>query len=294
VTAADESWFTEARLPLASEDVRLSLRVTRSVYEHRSAYNHIQILETPFFGRLLALDGIVNIAADTEFVYHEMMVTLPCVRHGGPESVLVIGGGDGGAAKHALRIRTVRRVVNVEIDAAVIDACRAHLPEIGAGAFDDERVETVIDDGRDFVRRSHESFDVIVVDVPDPVPGGPAAELVSAPFFEELRGRLAAGGVLATHVGCLLLQPAKAKLVLEALAGVFPSVDLHVATVPEFELTEVGFVACTAREQPSEAEIRRRFASLVVGEQRHLTAEVYFASRVLSPYTRGLIGLEDD
>jgi spermidine synthase len=70
VTTSDEGWFTEAGLPLASEDVRLSMRVTRSVYEHRSAYNHIQILDTPFFGRVLVLDGIVNIAADTEFVYH--------------------------------------------------------------------------------------------------------------------------------------------------------------------------------------------------------------------------------
>jgi len=291
VKPRDDGWFTEASLPFASEDVRLSIRVTRSVYDSHSAYNHIQILDTPFFGRILVLDGIVNIAADTEFVYHEMMVTLPCIRHGAPRSVLVVGGGDGGAAKQALRIATVERIVNVEIDGDVVDACKAHLPAISRGAFEDDRVETVIEDVRDFVRRCDETFDVAVLDVPDPVPGGPAEELVSPGFLRELAACLAEDGVLATHTGCFLLQPTKTRLVLEGLARLFAHSELHAAIVPEFELTEVGFVVCSSREEPSPAEIRRRFQSLLSGELRYLSDDVYFSSKVLPLATRDLIGL---
>ncbi|MGZ4392729.1 MAG: fused MFS/spermidine synthase [Gaiellaceae bacterium] len=287
---ADHGWFTEASLPFASEDVRLSVRVTRSLHESRSAFNHIQVLDTPFFGRVLVLDGIVNIAADTEFIYHEMMVTLPCVRHGAPRSVLIVGGGDGGAAKHALRVATVERIVNVEVDRAVVDACTAHLPEIAGGAFADARVETVIEDGRVFLQRCRETFDVIVLDVTDPVPGGPAEELISLDFLRDVSRRLAEGGVLATHAGCVLLQPEKTKLLCATLAPLFAHVELHMATIPEFELTECAFVVCSSSPEPREEEIRGRFASLVLGEQRYLTADVFFSSKVLPPYTQELIG----
>jgi len=287
----DDGWYTEARLPFASDDVRLSFRVARSVHESRSEYNHIQILDTPFFGRILVLDGIVNIAADTEFVYHELMVTLPCVRHGSPRNVLVVGGGDGGAAKHALRVTTVERVVDVEIDREVIEACTAHLPGIADGAFDDDRVETVIEDVRAFVRRCDESFDVVVLDVTDPIEGSPAEELLSGEFLRDLSACLSDGGVLATHTGCLLLQPEKTRLVLERLARVFAHLELHTAVVPEFELTEVGFVVCSSRPEPPAAEIRRRFETLLSAESRYLTADVYFSSKSLPPFTRGLVGL---
>jgi len=176
------------------------------------------------------------------------------------------------------------------VDQEVVDACKAHLPKIGRGSFEDPRVELLIEDGRDFLRRNREEFDVIVVDVPDPVPGSPAEDLISVGFFGGLAEHLAEGGVLATHTGSLLLQPEKSKLVLETVAQVFGHVELHAAIVPEFQLTDYGFVVCSAREEPSEAEIRSRFGSLVSGEQRYLTADVYFSSQVLPPFVRDLIG----
>jgi spermidine synthase len=285
-------WFTEATLPYARDDVRISFRVSNRLLDRATDYARIEILDTPLLGRVLVLDGVINIASDTEFVYHEMMVTLPCLRHGEPRSLLVIGGGDGGAAKHALDITSVEKVTQVEIDAGVVDACRRYLPDVGDGALDDPRVDLIIGDGVDFVAATEERFDVVVLDVSDPVPGGPAAGLTTGEFYASVKDVLAEGGVLATHCGPLLLESRKAQQLSQELANLFEDVALHTALVPEFELTQFGFLICTDREPPTTLDIRRRYETLLRRPTGFLTTDTYFSSTVLPPYLQQLLGQE--
>ncbi len=269
------------------------MRVTETLFSGRSDYGEIKVLSTPFFGKILVIDGIIQISARTEFVYHEMMVTLPCVRHGAPRSILILGGGDGGAVKHALRIGTVERVVVVEIDPLVLDVCARHLPEVGDGCFDDPRVELTVGDGRRFVQDCRETFDVISLDLTDPTAGGPSEGLVSAAFLREAAALLSPDGVVMTHCGSIIFQSAKTRSVGEHVRSVFPHATLHLALVPEFELTEFGFLACAMRPEPPAGEVAERFRRLVTTPTRHLTPNTYAASRVLSPYLTELAGFSN-
>ena len=89
--------------------------------------------------------GEFHVKAD-EFIYHEALVHPACVLHGDLKNVLVLGGGEGATVREALKWNTVERVVMVDIDGQVIDACKEHLPSIHQGAFDDPRTQLVIGD----------------------------------------------------------------------------------------------------------------------------------------------------
>ncbi len=153
-------WFVEAYNGSA-----IMIRVKRLIFELKGI-QHIQIFETESFGKMLVLDGKIQLTEGDEAFYHEMLVHPVMITHRRPKKVLIIGGGDGGAAREALK-HDPSEVVIVEIDENVVRACREHLG-IDKGALSDERVEVVNRDGFEFVRDSKERFDVIIVDSTDP------------------------------------------------------------------------------------------------------------------------------
>ena len=77
---------------------------------------------------MLMLDDFVNITQHDEFGYHEMMVHPSIIAHKKPKSLLVIGGGDGGVIREALRHECIEKLVEVEIDGGVIKTCREYFP----------------------------------------------------------------------------------------------------------------------------------------------------------------------
>ena len=126
------TWFTEYHGP----GTGLTMKVLRTLYSAKSAFQEITLVETEDFGRVLLLDGVIQTTERDEFVYHEMLVHVPMCAHAGPGSVLIVGGGDGGCVREALRHETVEKVTLVEIDEMVVDCCREFLPSI-AGGLDD-------------------------------------------------------------------------------------------------------------------------------------------------------------
>ena len=139
------------------------------------------IRDSPCFGRVLALDGVVQTTEADEFIYHEMMAHVPLLAHGQATEVLIIGGGDGGMLREVVRHPNVKRVVQVEIDQAVIEMSERFLPQHSRGAFQDPRVEIVIADGLQFVQETALRFDVIISDSTDPV--GPGEALFTKGFY---------------------------------------------------------------------------------------------------------------
>ena len=82
--------------------------------------------------------------------------------HPSPESVLVIGGGDGGSSEELFKHPSVRRIVMAELDPVVIEISRKYLGSIHRGALDDPRLEIRIGDGFEYVRSTNERFDMNV------------------------------------------------------------------------------------------------------------------------------------
>lgn len=281
--------FTERDLPYGRSGVQIDLTVNEVLYDAKSDFGHVQVFDTEFFGRTLVIDGIVQATVSDEFIYHELLAAAPMVRHGRPETALVIGGGDGGALKQLLRGRTIRAVTQVEIDPAVIEVSRRYLPELSGGAYDDPRATLVLGDGAAFLARTPDRYDLVILDLTDPVPGGRAAELFETDFLSRCAAALAPGGVLAMQCGSLVFQPDEVAVTYRRLASVLPHVTLHHAVVPSYQLTSFGFLLASETAPPDRSAIAERFA-LLTGECRYLSPETYWSSQVLPPYLSHLTG----
>ncbi len=270
-------------------DANLSLTVSRPIYAGRTAFQAVEVFANPTFGRVLALDGIVQTTEADEFVYHEMLVHPPMLAHGAAKRVLVIGGGDGGAIEEALK-HPVEAVTMVEIDPQVIELCRAHLPSICGDAFDDRRLDLVIGDGVAFVADTGQRFDVILVDSTEPV--GPGAVLFETPFYADCRRCLAPGGILVTQNAVPFLQADVARDACRRLGRLFADVTLYLAPVPSFIGGAMAFAWASddrrARRTPVETLAQRLAATGI--ETRYYSAEVHEAAFALPPYIAAMVG----
>ncbi|MEZ5862119.1 MAG: polyamine aminopropyltransferase [Geminicoccaceae bacterium] len=255
------SWVREAYYPSWQQ----SLRMDREVFRRQSAHQEILIFDNADLGRVLMLDGLVQATERDEFIYHESLVNLAWASHPAARRALVIGGGDGGCLRELARHADLEAIDLVEIDAAVIDASRRHLPSIHRGAFDDPRVRTVIDDGAAFLERSGETYDLILVDAPDPV--GAGAALFTETFYRACRRRLDEAGVLAAQFGNPLLDEDAQARSAARLALAFPAVAF--ALVPVATYLGGALAIALAGERPP---VRRREPTHVLrwyDAQRH-------------------------
>lgn len=175
------------------------------VPEKRTKFQKILLLDTPRFGKVFVLDGIVQFTEEDESIYHEMMAHWPLFSHPNPKNVLIVGGGDGGVLRELVKHKEIRKIFLVEIDRAVAQTCKKFLPKISNGAFDDPRVRVFYCDAAKFIQKTHEKFDVIIMDTTDPI--GPSKTLFGADFIQNAHRALNNGGILIRQAGSMLLQP---------------------------------------------------------------------------------------
>lgn len=209
---------------------RYGLRVTRRLFEGRSDFQRIEVVETEQWGRVLVIDGIFMTSEREEHFYHEMLVHPALVTAPSPRRVLVIGGGDGGTVREVLRHPGVERCVMVEIDGLVVQASRAHLPTVGT-AWDDPRLDLRIADGIRYVAETDEGpFDVVLLDGTDPV--GPAKGLFNEAFYRNVERVLAHDGVFALQSESPILTADVFYEIQAMLARIFPRVHPYFGPAP--------------------------------------------------------------
>lgn len=189
-----ELWFSECHTP----NVKHSLRVNRHLFSQKSEYQQIDIFDTPEFGRVLSLDGDVMLTERDQFIYNEMITHVPMSVHRNVQDVLVIGAGDGGVVKELTRYDTVRRIDLVEMDMAVIEACRTYLPE-NASRLDDDRVHVFSCNALRFLRRCTAQYDLIIVDSNDPF--GPLEGYFTREFYGICYNALREDGIMVNQQG---------------------------------------------------------------------------------------------
>ncbi len=263
------------------------IRIDRTLYQGRTAFQDVLIFENSALGRVLVLDGIVQTTEGDEFIYHEMTTHLPILAHGAAKSVLIIGGGDGGALEEALK-HDVANVTMVDIDGEVIDLCREYLPSIAGRAFDDPRTNLIVGDGNAFVAETDQRFDVIVVDSPDPI--GPAEILFEESFYARCRDCLTQDGIIVTQNGVPFLQGEEVTSTNRHFAKLFAHSGFYAAPVPTYS---GGFMAfgwgSNARDiskQPH-TEIADRFAAAKI-DSRYYNPAIHTAAFALPGYIETL------
>jgi len=209
--------------------IRHCYTVSKVLYEGKSEYQEILVLESPEFGRLLVLDGVVQLDEKYEFMYHEYLAHVPMHAHPNPEDVLIIGGGDGGTLREVLKHEGVKRAVLVDIDKEVIEVSKKFFPTLSCG-FDDPRAIVVNEDGYKYIQDYENEFDVIIVDSTDPV--GFAHVLTTEEFFRFVHRALKEDGIFTAQTESIHYHLDMVVRIQKNLQKVFPIVDLYTSVVP--------------------------------------------------------------
>ena len=265
-------------------------RVDELLYEVKTGHQHLIIFHNAAFGRVLVLDGVVQTTERDEFIYHEMLAHVPIFAHGQAKRVLIVGGGDGGMLREVTRHKQVERITQVEIDRQVIDMCRQYLPRHSQGAFDDPRLNIVIDDGLKFVQLTDDRFDVIISDSTDPI--GPGEALFKDNFYLACKRCLNPGGVLVTQNGVPFMQVDEISTTARRLGRVFDDWHFFSAAVPTYVGGIMTFGWGTDDKTLRHAGIdvlNERFAATAI-KTRYYTPEIHKASFALPRYVLEAIG----
>jgi spermidine synthase len=278
-----EIWLNETLYP----DWGQRFRVLRELAHVRSPFQDIAVIETANHGRVLVLDGVIQITEADEFVYQEMIAHVPLLAHGAARRVLIIGAGDGGVLRRVLQHKQVERAVMVEIDAEVIRLSRQFLPGISGDAWHDPRAEVIVGDGIAHVRDAESgSYDVIIVDSTDPA--GPGEVLFTDAFYENCARALSPRGILVNQCGVPFMQADELRETSLRRRKFFSDVWAYVAAVPTYVggLMTLGFSGRDPALRAWDAEeIRRRAeAAGIAGTTRYWTPEIHVAAFHLPPY----------
>jgi spermidine synthase len=196
-----DMWLTEVITPW---DMYMH-GATKVLAYRKTQFQDMYIIESGSFGKALMLDGKWQSSERDEFLYHEGLVHPPLILQGNPKKVLILGGAEGATIREVLRWTGVERIVMVDIDGEVVEACRELLPEMHQGAFDDPRVELIIDDAQKFIETTNEKWDAVISDLSDPIESGPAFALFTQEHYQQVSSILAPGGMFMLHSGPLFL-----------------------------------------------------------------------------------------
>lgn len=280
-------------LEFTTPDSTVVLRVNRVLTSLRSDFQHIEVLDTAAFGRVLVLDGQVQSAEADEFIYHEALVHPAMTTHPEPRDVLILGGGEGATLREVLRHPSVRRAVMVEIDPQVIEVCRRDLPEWSAGAFDDPRTQVVIDDAVHYLDTTDDQFDVILSDLTEPYRGALSEQLATQEMFQAIRRHLRPGGILVNQSGSANLVGIDLfASIHRTLRSVFPVVAPYTIQIPSFA-EPWGLILASERDDPralTAEEVDRRLEMRGIrGQLRFYDGAVHRAIFTLPRYFRELL-----
>ncbi|MEZ0324037.1 MAG: polyamine aminopropyltransferase [Hydrogenothermaceae bacterium] len=219
-------WFTEYQ----TKNTGLTVRVKES-RKFQSEYQEILLLDTYEYGKMLVLDGAVQTSERDEFIYHEMLAHPALLAHPNPKIVLVIGGGDGGTVREVLKHPTVEEVHLCEIDRMVIEVSREYLPTISE-KLNDNKVTVFIEDGNKFLDERKNYYDVILLDLSDPV--GPAEALFKRNFYQKVKESLKEDGIMAAQTESPFLQEEYFKTAVKEIKAVFKNSQTYLAFIPTY------------------------------------------------------------
>jgi spermidine synthase len=276
-------WYTEKH----TENSGLTMRVNRTLLSVTSPFQELQILDTPEYGKVMLLDGLVMLTERDEFVYHEMLAHPSLYTHPDPQTVLIIGGGDGGTLREAVRHPAVKRAVLVEIDKVVIEASQQFFPEVAAG-FSSPKAVVEVTDGIRYVKETDEKFDVILIDSTDPI--GPAEGLFSIDFYRSCQKILNDDGILTTQSETPFIKHFAQVIpnVQRDMRELFPLSRLYLANIPTYPSGLWSFSLGSKKYDPETDFDQQRFEKDAL-KLRYYNDRVHRAAFCLPNFVKQLL-----
>ena len=278
----NKNWFFEDfKIPTELPTFTWGVVIGKEIYSGKSEYQKIEIFDTKEFGRILTVDGLVQLSTKHEFIYHEMLVHPASFYHPKPKKVLIIGGGDGGALREVVK-HPVETIFLVEIDKKVIEISKKYLPSVSDRAFNDKRLKIFNEDGLKFVKKYTNFFDIIICDSTDPY--GPSVPLFQTRFYRDILKALKEKGVFAAQTA--YLKERFAKKARKKIKKVFPFFKVHRAFVGCFPFDEHTFSIGSKKinlDKVTFGEIKKKYKKLNL-QTKYYSPEIHFASAILPKY----------
>jgi len=286
-------WLEEELEP----GLRVQYKLDKILGSKTTKWQHVDLVDIEPFGRSLVIDGLLQSCRVDEFVYHECLVHPAMLLHPtGAKTVYIGGGGEGSTAREVLRHKSVEKCVMVDLDGDVVKFCKEHLEE-NHDAFANPKLELVIDDAKAWLERCESKFDVIIMDLDDPLEGGPCYQLYTAEFYSFLKSRLNPGGVLVTQSGQsgikqhhLVFSP-----INRTLRDVFPTVVAYNQAVYSF-MDEWGWNMAMAEKDAntklSAETVDKLIADRINGDLKFLDGESWQGVFALSKKHRKTLAAE--
>ena len=214
----------------------MSVEVAEHILHLKTPFQTIDIYDTPVFGKVLMLDGHIQLTEFDERAYHEALVHIPMFSLKAPKRALVVGGGDGGVLRELCR-HDLERIDMVDIDAEVVESSRRYLPHLSEGAFDDHRVRLHIEDAFKFMKQVDEPYDLIVMDVTDVYEdeeGELSEQLFTADFHRDCKAALTDQGILVSQADNHVFCPYSLDELRGTFEEMFEETGSYFALVPSF------------------------------------------------------------
>lgn len=279
----------ELRLEDLNAQSVYGFRYDRRLLARDTPFQKLELMESRQLGRTLLLDGCHMTSERDEFFYHEALVHPAALAHPQPQHVLILGGGDGGAAEEVLKHPSVQAVTLVDLDPVVVEVARAELRAIHHGALDDPRVAVRCGDGGEHVRSTAQRYDLVLLDLTDPeTPAGP---LYTPAFFEQVRRVLAPGGAVVMHLGAPFYEPEQVRKLSAGLRRTFARTSCYGLHIPLYG-AYWGFAVASDSLEPAAidaADVAARMRQRGILDLQYYNPEVHGALFALPNFYRRLV-----
>lgn len=260
-------------------DMEVGYKVGALLHYEQSPFQEISIVETKGFGRMLVLDGTPQVTSKDGFIYNEMITHIAMATHPEPKKVAMIGGGDCGPAREALKYASVQQIDVVEIDPRVIEVCRLWMTKEDDQTRGD-LISTVLKDGYKWIQEQKNKYDVLLVDRSDPY--GPAVSLYKQQFYQYVHDSLTDEGIVVFQSGSPYYNSDILKQTISRLKKLFPIVRTYLCSIPSFPGGIWSFTVASKKWDPLEANLD----GLPWEETKYVNPEIFRASFVLPNYIK--------
>ncbi len=279
----DGLWFLES----FTKNQLHSFKVKRIISSFYTKFQKVDIVELEIFGKTLFLNGKIQSAEIDEFIFHESLVLPSLLTHPFPSNALIIGGGEGATLREVLKDKTIKNAVMVDIDKELVEECEKNLSEWSNGAFEDKRTEIYFEDGKKFVEETNRKFDIVILDLSEPVEDAPSVELFTKEFYQKIYNVLKDDGILSVQAGstdpfyCQFFSS-----ITKTLQAVFSIVRPYWTFVFSFRMPW-GFVSASKKFDPAkvdEKEIKERIKKRGINSQKFYHPGIHKALFALPVY----------
>ncbi len=230
------------------------IEIKKVLYDAKSKYQRITVLDTYSFGRVLVLDGSIQLTSSDEQLFHSSLVD-PAMKSLKPRKVLILGGGDLMAAREVLKYDFVEKVDLVELDEKVLEVSKKFFKKKIKNVEKDERLNIIIGDALKQVAKTKEKFDLIISDLTDwkvgEERGKQVNRLYGVKFIKLLKSKLSrTGGLVYQSGGGLMFDKKNLEVIFRKFQRVFSTVVSYFTFIPSFLDAWVFFYATDLKKRP--------------------------------------------